>query len=209
MAASYFLRPASATLAEREFPCYPKVDMAPLALLLALLLRPAPARAIEALPQARDAAAVPVAGDDASRRESAAAPFDGNPASQTSVVGRDSTGAPVLAKTAPRDRAARPEPPAAPEKEGGRSRLSAGLMLAGAGLLGGLQGWFSAGLLGAAAGAGLGLAAAWLFHKKDYGGAFGVTAGAIVGTAIAGPVGGLVGAVVGGLLGHFLGKLFL
>ena len=78
--------------------------------------------------------------------------------------------------------------------------------MAGSAALGALQGWFSAGLLGAAAGAGLGLAAAWLFHKKDYGGAFGITAGAIIGTAFGGPIGGLIGAVVGGILGHFLGK---
>ncbi|MFI5346926.1 MAG: hypothetical protein ACHQ51_11185 [Elusimicrobiota bacterium] len=100
-----------------------------------------------------------------------------------------------------------PPAPGAQKEEG--SKLGTGLMLGGAAALGGLQGWFTSGLVGAAAGVGLGLAAAWLFHKKDYGGAFGVTAGAIIGTAIAGPLGGLVGAVVGGLVGHFLGKLFL
>lgn len=101
--------------------------------------------------------------------------------------------------------------PPAPKDKKDRAKgdLSTGLMLGGAAALGGLQGFMATGIVGAFAGAGLGLAAAWLFHKKDYGGAFGVTAGAIVGTALGGPIGGLIGAVAGGLLGHFLGKLFL
>ncbi|PIR15425.1 MAG: hypothetical protein COV48_14430 [Elusimicrobia bacterium CG11_big_fil_rev_8_21_14_0_20_64_6] len=52
-------------------------------------------------------------------------------------------------------------------------------------------------------------AAAWLFHKREYGAAFGVTAGAVIGTALGGPVGALIGAVAGGVIGHSLGKLFL
>jgi hypothetical protein len=112
-----------------------------------------------------------------------------------------------FAKPGPEER--RVEPPMPVEKKEKSGKLATGLMMGGAAVLGGLQGWLSAGLVGAAAGAGLGLAAAWLFHKKDYGGAFGVTAGAIIGTAFGGPIGGLVGAVVGGVIGHFLGKLFL
>ncbi|MCR4294221.1 MAG: hypothetical protein NUW21_01705 [Elusimicrobia bacterium] len=177
-------------------------------LLLPLLLCSAPARAENAERQARDAAVVPLSGDDASVRERAARPFDGSPESQTVVAGRNRTGTAVLARSSPAERAPRKEPPPIGGKDAGSSRLSSGLMMGGAALLGGLQGWFSAGLLGAAAGAGLGLAAAWLFHKKDYGGAFGVTAGAIVGTALGGPIGGLIGAVVGGVIGHFLGKIF-
>ena len=99
-----------------------------------------------------------------------------------------------------------PTPPSEEEKP---KRLSSGLMLAGAAALGGLQGWFTAGAIGLAAGAGMGLAAAWLFHEKDYGGAFGVTAGAIVGAVFGGPIGSLIGAAVGGLVGHFLGKFLL
>lgn len=182
--------------------------MAPLALALAVLLCPA-ARAHDARAQAQDAAAVPLSGDDASVRERAARPFDGSPESETVVAGRDRTGAAVLARSSPAERAPKKEPPPIGEKGARSSKLSTGLMMGGAALLGGMQGWFSAGLLGAAAGAGLGLAAAWLFHKKDYGGAFGVTAGAIIGTAFGGPIGGLIGAVVGGVIGHFLGKLFL
>ncbi|MDP3542815.1 MAG: hypothetical protein Q8T11_10165 [Elusimicrobiota bacterium] len=178
-------------------------------LLLSLLLCAAPARAENAESQARDAAVVPLSGDDASVRESAARPFDGSPESETVVAGRDRTGAAVLARSSPVERASKKEPPLAGEQGARSSKLSTGLMMGGAALLGGMQGWFSAGLLGAAAGAGLGLAAAWLFHKKDYGGAFGVTAGAIIGTALGGPIGGLIGAVVGGVIGHFLGKLFL
>jgi hypothetical protein len=110
-----------------------------------------------------------------------------------------STGDHPLPQTVP------PAPPAAPAEK----KISSDLVLGGAAVLGGLQGWFAAGLVGAAAGAGLGLAAAWLFNKKDYGGAFGMTAGAIIGTAVAGPLGAVVGAAVGGLLGHFLGGLLL
>lgn len=183
--------------------------MPPLALALIALLLPAVSRAGDASVQAREAANVPLSGDDASVRERAARPFDGSPESETVVAGRDRTGAAVLARSSPVERAPRKEPPPAGERGAGTSRLSTGLMMGGAALLGGMQGWFSAGLLGAAAGAGLGLAAAWLFHKKDYGGAFGVTAGAIIGTAFGGPIGGLIGAVVGGVIGHFLGKLFL
>lgn len=176
--------------------------------LLLLLLCAAPARADNAERQARDAAVVPLSGDDASVRERAARAFDGSPESATVVAGRDRTGAAVLARSSPVERAPRQEPPPAGESRSG-GKLTSGLVMGGAALLGGMQGWFSAGLLGAAAGAGLGLAAAWLFHKKDYGGAFGVTAGAIIGTAFGGPIGGLIGAAVGGLIGHLLGKLFL
>ena len=183
--------------------------MAPLALALAALLLPASSRAGDARVQAQDAAVVPLSGDDAAAREAAGRSFDGNPASETVVAGRDRSGAARLAKATPPERTAKKEPPPAGEKEPGGSKLSSGLMMGGAALLGGLQGWFSAGLLGAAAGAGLGLAAAWLFHKKDYGAAFGVTAGAVIGTALGGPIGGLIGAVVGGAIGHLLGKLFL
>lgn len=181
--------------------------MAPLLLVLALL---APsAHAGDARRQAKDAALVSPSGSDTAVRDGAGRPFDGNPDEESDVVGRDSSGAPRLAKTAKAERPPRAEPPPTDggKKEG--SKLSTGLLMGGSAALGGLQGWFAAGLVGAAAGAGLGLAAAWLFHKKDYGGAFGVTAGAIIGTAIAGPIGGLIGAVVGGVIGHFLGKLFL
>lgn len=195
-------------LARRGRACYPSRSMAPL-LLLSLLLCAVPARADSAVRQANDAAAVPLSGDDAAARDAAGRSFDGNPASETVVTGRDANGSPRLAKAAPVEKAPRKEPPPAGGKQEGGGKLGTGLMMAGAALLGGMQGWFSAGLLGAAAGAGLGLAAAWLFHKKDYGGAFGVTAGAIIGTAFGGPIGGLIGAVVGGVIGHLLGKLFL
>ncbi len=182
--------------------------MAPLALAAWMCLIASPSGAVDARVQAQDAAIAP-SGDDASVRDGAGRSFDGNAASVTSVVGRDSRGGARLAKAAPAERRAATEPPATGGKHEGGGKLGTGLMLGGAAALGGLQGWFAAGLVGAAAGAGLGLAAAWLFHKKDYGGAFGVTAGAIIGTAFGGPIGGLVGAVVGGIIGHFLGKLFL
>lgn len=185
--------------------------MAPL-LLLALLLGPAPAQAEDARTQAQNAAAMSDSADDEDDddavRETAARPFDANAAADRTVVAPGVTrGAKPLSKAGPGAREPRVEPPLAVEKKP-KSRISSGLVMAGAAALGGLQGWFAAGMLGAVAGAGLGLAAAYLFHKKDYGAAFGVTAGAIIGTAFGGPIGGLIGAVVGGVIGHFLGKLF-
>lgn len=190
--------------------------MAPLMLIpaLALLLGPLPARAEGARRQADDAAVLSkgaaAAGDETSVREAASRPFDGGAAEDTTVVAPGVTRkAARLAKPAAGSLSAKVEPPLAVEKKpDGEGKLSAGLKLGGAAALGALQGWLSAGLLGAVAGAGMGLAAAWLFHKGDYGGAFGITAGAIIGTALGGPIGGLIGAVVGGLIGHFLGKLF-
>lgn len=185
--------------------------MAPL-LLLALLLCPAPAQAEDARNQAQNAAVLSDSADenddDDAVRDTAARPFDANAAQDRTVVAPGVTrGAKPLAKAGPGAREPKVEPPLGVEQKP-KSKISSGLVMAGAAALGGLQGWFAAGLLGAAAGAGLGLAAAWLFHKKDYGAAFGVTAGAIIGTAFGGPIGGLIGAVVGGVVGHFLGKLF-
>lgn len=189
--------------------------MAPLLIpALALLLGPLAARAADAHHQAGDAAALSEAaaeaGDLTGSREAAARPFDANRSEDNTVVAPGVTRKSVRLSKPTGEKAAKVVVPAPVEKkkeEG--SKLTSGLIMGGAAVLGGLQGWFSAGLLGAAAGAGLGLAAAWLFHKKDYGGAFGVTAGAIIGTAFGGPIGGLIGAVVGGIVGHFLGKLFL
>lgn len=189
--------------------------MAPLLIpALALIMGCRPALAADATGQARDAASLSesasLTGDPSASRDAAARPFDANRAEDNTVVAPGVTRkASPLTKPLPDERRGKaqvPNPVEKKQEEGGK--LSTGLMMAGAAALGGLQGWFAAGLLGAAAGAGLGLAAAWLFHKKDYGGAFGVTAGAIIGTAFGGPIGGLIGAVVGGVIGHFLGKLF-
>lgn len=193
------------------------MDMGPLPLipaLVLLLMGAGAARADDAKRQARDASLLSngavESGDLTGAREGAAIPFDGGvPSDQTVVAPGVTRKAKPLAKSAAGTRELRTEPPPGVEKKPDGGKLSSGLVMGGAALLGGLQGWFSAGLIGAAAGAGLGLAAAWLFHKKDYGGAFGVTAGAIIGTAFGGPIGGLIGAVVGGVIGHFLGKLFL
>lgn len=188
--------------------------MAPLSaavLLLASLAAGEPAR-----DRLGDAAALSQAAagasDPAQAKDAASAAMDGG-APNDSAVADDGTrrirrGIP-LSRPASLTVAGKDSPPPPSTKDEGRGKLASGLMMAGAALLGGLQGWFSAGIVGAAAGAGLGLAAAWLFHKKDYGGAFGVTAGAIIGTAFGGPIGGVIGAVVGGIVGHFLGKLFL
>jgi hypothetical protein len=180
---------------------------------LALLLGPVPARAEGARQQAADAAVLSQGaagtGDETTASEAAARPFDGNVAADKTVVAPGVTRRAVsLAKPVAGSTQAKVEPPLGVEQKPEGGKIATGLMLAGGAALGGLQGWFAAGLLGAAAGAGLGLAAAWLYHKKDYGAAFGLTAGAIIGTAFGGPIGGLIGAVVGGLIGHFLGKLF-
>lgn len=205
-----------APLAAEAEACYPKDVMAPLLIpALALLLGPLSVHAADARRQAGDAAdlseSASLTGDASASREAAARPFDANRAEDNTVVAPGVTRKSVrLTKPGPdarRDKTVVPNP--VEKKDDGGSKLTSGLVMGGAAALGGLQGWFSAGLLGAAAGAGLGLAAAWLFHKKDYGGAFGVTAGAIIGTAFGGPIGGLIGAVVGGIVGHFLGKLFL
>jgi hypothetical protein len=162
----------------------------------------------DAAAMSQAAAAAP---DPAQARDGASAAMDGGAPNGDSVADDGTRG---VKKGVPLTKGAKPSlsgpaapPPPAAKEEGGK--LSTGLMMGGAAALGGLQGYLSAGLVGAAAGAGLGLAAAWLFHKKDYGGAFGLTAGAIIGTAFAGPLGGLIGAAIGGIVGHFLGKLFL
>lgn len=178
---------------------------------LALLLGPVPARAEGARQQAADAAVLSQGaagtGDETTTREAAARPFDGSRVEDNTVVAPGITRRAVsLAKPAPGSTQAKVKPPLGVETS---SKRTSSIVMGGAAILGGLQGWFAAGLLGAVAGAGLGLAAAWLFHKGDYGGAFGITAGAIIGTAFGGPIGGLIGAMVGGLLGHFLDKLFL
>ena len=189
--------------------------MAPLLLIpaLALLLGPASAHAENANQQLGDTAVQSVGaaadGNTSAAKEGAGRAFNGGRAEDKIVVARGVIGAaPPLATPTRSALAAKVEPPPSVEQKPATGKLTMGLGLGGAALLGGLQGWFSAGLFGAVTGAGLGLAAAWLFHKGDYGGAFGVTAGAIIGTAFGGPLGGLIGAVVGGVIGHFIGKLF-
>lgn len=187
--------------------------MAPLFLALAVLLCPAPARAGDARSEVHDAAVLSAAGaaapDENAAKERASEPFDGGAESDTVVDGRGTT-RPAERFSTPTAGAliTKVEPPPAVEKKPGGG-LSTKLQMAGGAIIGGLQGFFTAGLFGAIAGAGLGLAAAWLFHKGDYGASFGVTAGAIIGSALGGPIGAIIGAVLGGLIGHFLGKRFL
>lgn len=69
--------------------------------------------------------------------------------------------------------------------------------VAGFGLLGGI-----------AAGAGIGLAAMYLYKKGETGAAIGAASFGLAGLAVGGPVGGLVGALVGGLGAWMLGKFF-
>ena len=68
---------------------------------------------------------------------------------------------------------------------------------AGFGLLGGI-----------AAGAGIGLAAMYLYKKGETGAAIGAASFGLAGLALGGPIGGLAGAVVGGLGAWLLGKFF-
>lgn len=188
--------------------------MAPLS--VAVLLLAALAHGEGAAERAQGAAIAGQAAVEAPDREQAKdaadAAFEGGPLHEDAVA---DDGKRVVKKGIPLSKpgalaaAAKGAPPAPGQDSPTGGKLSTGLVMGGAALLGGMQGFLSSGLLGAVAGAGLGMAAAWLFHKKDYGGAFGVTAGAIIGTAFGGPIGAVVGAVVGGLIGHFLGKLFL
>lgn len=190
--------------------------MAPLSAAVLLLASFAAGETPPSAQRLQDAAAMSQAAagasDRAQAKDGASAAMDGN-APGDSAVADDGTrrvrkGIP-LSKPVSLTVAGKDAPPPPSKDEPKASKLSTGLMLGGAAALGGLQGFLSAGLVGAAAGVGVGLAAAWLFHKKDYGAAFGMTAGAIVGTFLGGPIGGLIGAAVGGLVGHFLGKLFL
>lgn len=190
--------------------------MAPLSAVLLLLSSfaagegpSAPQRLDEVAAISQAAATAP---DSPQAKEGAGAAFDGNRLSPDAVsddgTRRIKKGIPLTGSTLNSLRKSEiPTPPSKPKEES--SKLSTGLMLGGAAALGGLQGWFAAGALGAAAGAGLALGAAWLYHKGDYGAAFGVAAGGVIGAALGGPIGGLIGAAVGGLIGHFLGKLFL
>jgi hypothetical protein len=187
------------------------------ALLLVVLACAAPARADDQAAQRLQGAAdlsqaAAATADPGAARDGAGAALDGNATTGDAVDGRGSIrhGAALSRPTVTAGQHPGADVPTPDAKDGdGHGKVSNELMLGGAAVLGGLQGWFAAGVVGAAAGAGLGLAAAWLFSRKDYGGAFGVTAGAIIGTAFGGPIGGLIGAAVGGIVGHFLGKLFL
>jgi hypothetical protein len=69
--------------------------------------------------------------------------------------------------------------------------------VAGFGLLGGI-----------AAGAGIGLAAMYLYKKGETGAAIGAAGVGLAGLALGGPIGGLAGAGVGGLGAWMLGKFF-
>lgn len=186
--------------------------MAPLALVLFLVLpaaaeTDAEARAREAAALSRAAAAAP---DPAAARARASAAFDGE------ILPDDPTVSASENQRRKRLRLARAEelkrkPVATPPAPGGetpKSKLSNGLILGGGAALGALQGFFSAGLIGAAAGGVLGLGAAWLYTQGHHAAAFGATAGGIIGAAFGGPIGGLIGAVVGAGVGFLIGKLF-
>jgi hypothetical protein len=116
---------------------------------------------------------------------------------------------------APPQRAPRPPrdvgPPSAAPVSGPfdlMKRIPPWAVYTGAAVLGGVQGYLSAGLFGAAGGVVLGLGAAALYQRGDPAAAFGWTLGGIVGAALGGPIGALLGAAVGAVAGHFLGALF-
>jgi hypothetical protein len=98
-----------------------------------------------------------------------------------------------------------PPPPAINEHR----KPSDKMVIGGSGILGAMQGWGAAQILGAIAGAGVAVLAAWQFTKHDYGGAFGLSAGAVIGSLLGGPVGAVIGGAIGDAVGHFLGKKFL
>lgn len=142
-------------------------------------------------------------------RELCRSAFEGGEVSSVVVASSEGGNKPQLtldSASLKKPKAKEPEPPA-PEKSP-ISKIPKPVIYGAAAGLGGLQGYFSGGLVGALAGAGTGLLAAHLYMQGDVGGAFGVTAGSMLGSVFGGPLGAVVGAVVGGLLGHFIGKLF-
>lgn len=186
--------------------------MVPLALAWLLLV---PARAeSDAQQRAEEAAALSRAavqtGDSPGARARAAAAFEGELLPDDAATPADKSGPRRrlrLSSARERHPEARTAPPA-PVGAPANKKLSKTLVMAGGGALGALQGFVSAGLVGAAAGGVLGLGAAWLYTHGHHGAAFGATAGGIIGSALGGPIGGLIGAVVGAGLGFLAGKLF-
>ncbi|MFA6093613.1 MAG: hypothetical protein WCU88_10845 [Elusimicrobiota bacterium] len=87
-------------------------------------------------------------------------------------------------------------------------KIGKGAVVAGAGTISGLLGAGKEGLLGGLVWGALGLGAAYLMMKGDYGGAIGTGVGGVVGEILGGPLGGIIGGIVGGIIGHFIGKMF-
>jgi hypothetical protein len=112
----------------------------------------------------------------------------------------------------PAPRPARAIPPARAQPASGpldfMKRIPPWAVYAGSAVLGGVQGYLSAGLFGAAGGVILGLGAASLYQNGHHAAAFGWTLGGIVGGFLGGPIGALAGAVLGALVGHLVGSLF-
>lgn len=174
--------------------------------LLAVLLAAAAHAETPAEKQAAAAAAAPVTGVPEQAKTGADAAFrEGAPSDETIVRGED--GKPKKVRLTKPDLTAKPVKPDVPPPASAEAKPfpHPALLMGASAVLGGVQGWFSYGLFGAATGAGLGLAAAWLFTKGDKGGSFGLSLGAIIGGFLGGPIGGLIGAAIGFGVGHVLG----
>ncbi len=149
-------------------------------------------------------------GSETGAKQLGAASWDGQGDDGSLVQAGGARRAPAGGLTASNDKARarrKGEPPAPGETKESKGPPKA-LMYGGSAVLGGLQGFLTGGLFGAAAGAVLGLGSAYFFAKGDYGAAFGIAAGGVVGAIFGGPIGALIGGAIGGLLGHFIGKLF-
>jgi hypothetical protein len=123
------------------------------------------------------------------------------------VAGADQAGRPLLARAEDSAVERGDEGVPSPESGGGkRIGWGKGAVIAGSGILSALLGYGSDGWLGGIFWGLLGLSAAYLLFKGDYGGAIGTGLGALAGSFLGGPIGSMIGGVVGGIVGHFIGK---
>lgn len=200
--------------------CYP-LDMAArtatVLFLLSVLTGSPPARA--ELPIGGNAAfgqALAVDGQGQSARSSgrlensaalAGQTVDNGRADGAVVEGRDSSGRPRLAPASDAGRKdGKAEVPAPGKKSPGGWTKGDTAKVVGGGLLSGLIGFADDGMTGGLIWGAIGLGAAYLMVKGDYGGALGTAAGSIAGSLLGGPIGSIIGGLVGGIIGHFLGE---
>lgn len=123
------------------------------------------------------------------------------------VEGRDSSGRPRLAPAAEGEKKVKTDAVPAPGKKSGSGWTKGDTAkVVGGGVLSGLIGFADDGMMGGIIWGAIGLGAAYLMVKGDYGGALGTAIGSIAGSLLGGPIGSIIGGLVGGIIGHFLGE---